>query len=158
MYEIPRWSKKPEQCKRILQTFSNINELSKEQIKCVVKSLQNRIYHIKGYSVFVLIIFKGLLHKLASDGKACRIAEPTNPTNNFYSTQVQSLPCFVRKSVLNWVDSGCWRNRLCQRMISLLRYFWEGSQKYIIDLVYDVRRVPAASAPQHLSPTASHLA
>ena len=72
MYEIPRWSKKPEQCKRILQTFSNINELSKEQIKCVVKSLQNRIYHIKGYSVFVLIIFKGLLHKLASDGKACR--------------------------------------------------------------------------------------
>ena len=33
-------------------------------------------------------------------------AEPTNPTNDFYSTQVRSLPCFVRKSVFNWVDYG----------------------------------------------------
>ena len=112
MYEIPRWSKKPEQCKRILQTFSNINELSKEQIKCVVKSLQNRIYHIKGYSVFVLIIFKGLLHKLASDGKACRTDQP-HKWLLFDSSPVITLLCQKISIELSWLWSGCWRNRLC---------------------------------------------
>ena len=35
----------------------------------------------------------------------------------------------------------------CQRMISSLRYFWEGSQNYLIVPVYDVRRVPAYCIP-----------